>query len=60
MTTESGRVKGSTYHDRDVLRWLKERGVRIERSVGWQIRAILRAAMDAEQRQANGGGDERR
>lgn len=49
MTTEPpARVKGSVYLDRDVLRWLRHRGKAIERPVSWQIRAILRAAMDSE------------
>jgi hypothetical protein len=45
-----GRVKSSTYLDRDVLLWLQKRGQRLERTVSWQIREVLRALMDAEQK----------
>lgn len=44
------RKQRSSYYDVDVLEWLVERGRRLDRSVDWQIREILRAAMDADQR----------
>lgn len=44
------RVKRSTYYDADVILWLQRRGERLDRSVDYQIREILRAAMDAEMR----------
>lgn len=51
MTQESGsRVQRSVYFDRDVLEWLRRRGERLDRSVDYQVREILRAAMDAEMR----------
>ena len=34
--------------DADVLRYLEARGQRLNRSVAYQVRAILRAWMDAE------------
>lgn len=48
-TTSGGLVKRASSYDADVLRWLQERGRRLDRSVDWQIREILRAAMAAEQ-----------
>jgi hypothetical protein len=49
MTQESRtRVKRSLYYDLDVLEWLRRRGERTDRSVDWQVREVLRAAMDAE------------
>jgi hypothetical protein len=47
--TTAGLVKRSTSYDPDVLRWLQERGQRLDRAVDWQVREILRAAMTAEQ-----------
>lgn len=49
--TVSDKRKRSTYIDVDVLTWLEARGAVLDRSVDWQIREILRAAMDAERRQ---------
>ena len=53
MPETDGRPKKqrSSYYDVDVLEWLAARGRRLDRSVDWQIREILRAAMDAEQQQ---------
>lgn len=48
--TPSERIKRSAYFDADVLEWLRARGQGLDRSVDWQIREILRAAMDADQR----------
>lgn len=47
-TTSGGLVKRTSSYDPDVLEWLKERGERLDRTVDWQIREILRAAMNAE------------
>lgn len=47
-TTTGGLVKRTSSYDPDVLAWLQERGQRLDRSVDWQIREFLRAAMDAE------------
>ena len=55
MTQRSGdRVQRSIYFDRDGLEWLRERGKRLERSVDWQIREIVRGLMEAEQREPAG------
>lgn len=48
-TTSGGLVKRSTSYDPDVLEWLRQRGERNDRTVDWQVREILRAAMAAEQ-----------
>lgn len=53
-TTRGGLIKRTSSYDADVLQWLQERGRRLERSVDWQVRQILRAAMDAEQRDREG------
>lgn len=45
------RKQRSSYYDLDVLEWLEERGAKLDRSVDWQIREILRAAMDSEREQ---------
>jgi hypothetical protein len=54
MTQASGRTKRSMYLDRDVLAWLRRRGERLDRSVDWQVRELLREAMDVETRGAEG------
>jgi uncharacterized protein (DUF4415 family) len=55
MTQESdGRVKTSMYLDPDVLGWLRQRGERLDRSVIWQVREILRTAMNSDQREPAG------
>lgn len=46
--TSGGLVKRSTSYDADVLERLVERGKRLDRSVDWQVREILRAFLDAE------------
>jgi hypothetical protein len=43
-------VKRSVAFDDDVLAWLATRGEQLDRSVNWQVRAILRREMDREQR----------
>lgn len=48
-TGSKQRVTRSTYWDRDVLAYYEERGKRMDRTVDWQMREILRAAMQAEQ-----------
>lgn len=48
MATNGGRIKRTTTYDADVIAWLRRRGERLQRSVDWQVREILRAAMDAE------------
>lgn len=45
---ERRRVKRSMYLDADVLEWLQRRGEARERSVDYQVREILREAMNAE------------
>lgn len=50
-TTSGGLVKRTSSYDADVLEWLQQRGEQMDRSVDWQIRQILRAAMQAEQRE---------
>lgn len=50
-TTSGGLVKRTSSYDPDVLAWLQRRGEQLDRTVDWQIRQILRAAMDAEQRE---------
>lgn len=45
------RAKHSSYIDVDVLAWLAARGERLDRTVDYQIREILRAAMVAEQQE---------
>ncbi len=52
-----GRTKRSSYYDDDVLLWLRERGERTDRSVDWQVRQILRDAMNAERTDAQEGED---
>jgi hypothetical protein len=63
--TSGGLVKRSSTYDPDVLAWLTERGKRLDRTVDWQVRQILRAAMNDErgvfalpaaQQQARGAG----
>jgi hypothetical protein len=50
MPQRSGkRRKRSTYYDVDVLEWLEARGVELDRTVDYQIREILRTAMNADQ-----------
>jgi plasmid stability protein len=52
MADAAGRRRQrSSYYDADVLEWLEERGARLDRSVDWQVREILRAAMEAEREQ---------
>lgn len=50
MAPRDGRPKQqrSSYYDVDVLEWLADRGKRMDRSIDWQIREILREKMDAE------------
>jgi uncharacterized protein (DUF4415 family) len=48
VATTVGKVKRSIRFDADVLAWLEQRGAGLDRSVDWQVRQILRAAMDAE------------
>jgi hypothetical protein len=50
-STSGGLVKLSMAFDPDVLDWLRARGQRIDRKVSWQVREILRAAMDDDLRQ---------
>jgi plasmid stability protein len=45
------RHSRSSYYDADVIAWLRRRGERIDRSVDWQIREILREKMVAECRE---------
>lgn len=49
--TSGGLVKRTSSYDPDVLAWLQRRGEVLDRTVDWQIRQILRAAMEAEQRE---------
>lgn len=46
--TSGGLVKRSSSYDPDVLAWLEARGKRLDRTVDWQIRQILRAAKETE------------
>ena len=46
----------SVYADVDLWDWLDERGRRMDRSIDWQIREILREKRDAEQAEAGGTG----
>lgn len=51
-TTSGGLVKRSTSYDPDVLDRLRERGKRLDRTIDWQVREILRVFLDAEQQAA--------
>lgn len=51
MAQRSPKRRHTTYLDIAILEWLRTRGAELDRTVDWQIREILRAAMDAEQRQ---------
>jgi hypothetical protein len=48
-TAEAKKKQRSIRIDADLLAWLEERGRRLDRSVDWQIRQMLRERMEVEQ-----------
>ena len=43
------RIRRTVAFDRDVMEWLRRRGKQMDRSVEWQVRRFLRAAMVADE-----------
>lgn len=52
-----GKTKRSCYLDIDVVERLRVRGERIDRSIDWQMREILRAFLDAEEQSPKAEGE---